>query len=221
MYGFPIKGEWVNTDRIIIFGLTSCLCHVQAGLVKPYCKRYVSWLLNAHVCGHSSCDNYRRTWFFWHDRVEASECLYVITLLICVCWSLKLRWGQVAPLPLTNICCPWWIYPSTVLVNPIYIYIHCDFSELLRWTSERLRKSRLSLRMNSLGCFAWFLLQGENTDKVIKHEDWFSETFGDHHNILFIFSYDFVSNFFFLLLRKKWVVLAHANVTTIICDVSC
>jgi len=51
--------------------------------------------------------------------------------------------------------------------------------------------------MNSLGCFAWFLLQGENTDKVIKHEDWFSETFGDHHNILFIFSYDFVSNFFF------------------------
>lgn len=146
-------------------------CATQPGLGKPYCKRYMSWLLNAHVCGHSSSDNYRRAWFPWHDRVEASVCVYVITPLICVCWSLELRWGQVAPLPLTNICCPEWIYPSMVLVNPIYLYIHTAISLSFSDGLLRLRKSRLSLRMNSLGCFGWSLLQGENTDKVIKHED--------------------------------------------------
>lgn len=130
----------------------------------------MSWLLNAHVSGHSSSDNYGRVWFHCFDRVEASVRMYVITPLICVCRRLKLLWCQVAPLPLTNICCPELIYPSMVLVNPIYLYIHCNFPELLRWyqrgreTSERLRRSRLSLRMHSLGCFGWFLPQGKNTD---------------------------------------------------------
>lgn len=150
---------------------TICCILTQPGLVKPYCKRYMSWLLNAHVSSHSSSDNYVRVWFHWHDRVEASVLVYVITPLICVCRRLKLRWGQVAPLPLTNICCPEWIYPSMVLVNPIYLYIHCNFPELLRWyqrgqeTSERLRRSRLSLRMHSLGCFAGSCHRGKKQIK--------------------------------------------------------
>lgn len=111
--------------KLAFLSYTVCCILIQIVLVKPQCKRYMSSLLNSHVSGYSSSDNYHRVWFHWYDQVEASVRMYVITPLICVCWALKLRWGRVAPLPLTSplsICCPELIYPSMVLVNPLYIY---------------------------------------------------------------------------------------------------